>query len=36
MKNLPAEVHESEIDEMFAFADKDKDGKLSFEEFQVS
>ena len=35
MKNLPAEVHDSEIDEMFAFADKDKDGKLSYEEFQV-
>lgn len=35
MKNLPAEVDDSEIEEMFAYADKDQDGKLSYQEFQV-
>ena len=35
MKNLPVTVEDEEIHEMFDFADKDKDGKLSFKEFQV-
>ena len=35
MKNLPVTVEDEEIHEMFDFADKDKDGKLSFREFQV-
>ena len=35
MRSLPEHVPESEITEMFDYADKDKDGKLSFEEFQV-
>ena len=28
-------VAESEIDEMFEFADKNQDGKLSFAEFEL-
>ena len=36
MKNLPVLVEDQVIDEMFDFADKDKDGKLSYEEFQVN
>ena len=35
MRNLPVEVEEEDIEEMFQFADKDKDGKLSYKEFQV-
>ena len=35
MKNLPVPVDDDDIEEMFQFADKDKDGKLSYKEFQV-
>ena len=36
MKNLPVEVSDEDIDEMFEFADKNKDGKLSYKEFKES
>ena len=36
MKNLPVVVDDEDIDEMFEFADKDGDGRLSYEEFQVT
>ena len=36
MKNLPVEVSDQDIDEMFEFADKNKDGKLSYKEFKVT
>ena len=35
MKNLPVPVDDDDIEEMFDFADKDNDGKLSYEEFLV-
>ena len=35
MRNLPVPVAEAEIDEMFQFADKNQDGKLSFAEFEL-
>ena len=35
MRNLPVPVAESEIDEMFEFADKNQDGKLSFAECEL-
>ena len=35
MRNLPVPVAESDIDEMFEFADKNQDGKLSFAEFEI-
>ena len=35
MRNLPVHVSDEEISEMFAFADKDGDGQLSYEEFEV-
>ena len=35
MKNLPVTVEDEDMEEMFEYADKDKDGKLSFQEFQV-
>ena len=35
MRNLPVPVAEAEIDEMFQFADKNNDGKLSFAEFEL-
>ena len=35
MRNLPVPVADSEIDEMFEFADKNQDGKLSFAEFEL-
>ena len=35
MRNLPVPVSECEIDEMFEFADKNQDGKLSFAEFEL-
>ena len=35
MKNLPESVSEADIEEMFEFADKNGDGKISYEEFQV-
>ena len=30
MKNLPVEVSDADIDEMFEFADKDKDGRINY------
>ena len=30
-----SKVSEEEIEEMFTFADKDKDGKISYPEFQL-
>ena len=30
MRNLPVPVSEEEINEMFDFADKDKDGKINY------
>ena len=36
MKNLPVPVEDADIEEMFEFADKNKDGKLSYKEFKVS
>ena len=36
MKNLPVPVEDEDIEEMFDFADKNKDGKLSYREFEVS
>ena len=35
MKNLPVPVADEEIEEMFEYADKNRDGKLSYKEFQV-
>merc|ERR1719330_1778104 len=35
MTNLPEQVSEDDIEEMFKFADKDQDGKISFIEFQL-
>ena len=35
MKSLPVPVTEEEIEEMFSFADSNKDGKLSYAEFEV-
>ena len=35
MKNLPVEVSDEDVEEMFQFADKDSDGALTYEEFQV-
>jgi len=34
MKNLPVPVEDADIEEMFAFADTDGDGSLSFQEFE--
>ena len=36
MKNLPVEVSEEDIEEMFEYADKNKDGRLSYKEFKVN
>ena len=33
MKNLPVQVADEDIEEMFQFADKDRDGRLSYPEF---
>ena len=33
MKNLPIEVSEDEIEDMFAAVDKNKDDKISYREF---
>ena len=30
MRNLPVPVNEEDIDEMFEYADKDKDGKINY------
>jgi len=35
MMNLPEEVSEDDIEEMFNYADKDGDGKISYTEFQI-
>ena len=35
MSNLPEVVDEADIEEMFTYADKDGDGKISYAEFQV-
>merc|ERR1712142_289916 len=35
MTNLPEEVSDADIEEMFNYADKDGDGKISYQEFQV-
>ena len=35
MRNLPVHVEDSEIEEMFQFADTDQDGQLSFSEFST-
>ena len=36
MQLLPVPVNEKDVEEMFLFADKDNDGKISWDEFQVS
>ena len=36
MKNLPAPVYDSQIEDMWNIADTDKDGRLSYQEFCVS
>ena len=36
MKNLPVPVSDEDIEEMFEYADKNKDGKLSYKEFKVT
>ena len=36
MKNFPVPVPDEDIEEMFAFADTNKDRKLSYNEFEVS
>ena len=33
MRNLPVPVSEEEINEMFDFADKDKDGKINYRYY---
>ena len=35
MKSLPVPVSDDDIEEMFNFADKNKDDKLSYKEFEV-
>ena len=35
MKNLPVSVKDEDIEEMFEFADKNKNGRLSYKEFEV-
>ena len=35
MQLLPTPVDPEEAEEMFDFADKDKDSKIGWEEFQV-
>ena len=36
MSRLPVYVSEQDIEEMFTVADRDKDGKISYQEFLVS
>ena len=36
MSHLPEHVSDAEIDEMFRFADKNNDGKISWDEFLVN
>ena len=33
MSNLPVPVPDEDIEEMFSFADQDRDGELTYEEF---
>ena len=35
MTHLPEPVGDQEIMEMFSYADKDRDGRINFEEFLV-
>ena len=35
MRNLPELVPDTDIQQMFEYADTDKDGRISFEEFLV-
>ena len=35
MRSLPVPVSELDIEEMFNFSDKNRDGKLSYKEFEV-
>ena len=35
MKNLPVAVSDDDIDEMYDYIDKSKNGKISFKEFKV-
>ena len=35
MRNLPVPVSEEEINEMFDFADKDKDGKINYRYINI-
>ena len=35
MSHLPEHVSDAEIEEMFSFADKNNDGRISWEEFLV-
>ena len=35
MSHLPEHVTDAEIEEMFSFADRNKDGRISWEEFLV-
>ncbi len=35
MRNLPVPVADEDIEQMFDYADTDKDGRLSYKEFQV-
>ena len=35
MSHLPEHVSDAEIEEMFSFADKNNDGRISWEEFMV-
>ena len=36
MSHLPEHVSDAEIEEMFSFADKNNDGRISWDEFLVS
>ena len=36
MKNLPAEVSDEDVEEMWNYADKNGDGRLSYKEFKVN
>ena len=35
MRNLPVPVNEEEINEMFDFADKDRDGKINYRYINI-
>ena len=36
MKNLPVEVSDEDVEEMWSYADKNGDGRLSYKEFKVT